>query len=231
MKLIYAKKVFSLINIGILTVVLGGQIVRAEETTLNQNELNNDKNTAKQLVSETHPASEIKNSNNFQKQSSASDLKLESRNSQTRETAQNGFEVEPGTETRSGSSYIGVGGNIGFTGDTTLGRGAFAVISKIGLTDYLSFRPSAIINDNAVFLLPVTIDFSQDEVPNAEFSIAPYLGGGLAISTGRDDTIGPLISGGLDIPLSTEFTANAEVDVSFINETDVGLILGVGYNF
>ncbi|MFM2313665.1 MAG: hypothetical protein RLZZ04_2941 [Cyanobacteriota bacterium] len=105
------------------------------------------------------------------------------------------------------------------------------MISKIELTDYLSARPSALIDDDAVFLLPVTFDFSGDEVPNAEFSIAPYLGGGLAISTGRDDTIGALISGGLDIPLSSEFTANAGVNVSFINDTDVGLTLGVGYNF
>ncbi len=45
--------------------------------------------------------------------------------------------VNPGQPTRSGPSYIAVGGNIGFGGSTALGRGNFAITSKIGLTNDL----------------------------------------------------------------------------------------------
>lgn len=139
--------------------------------------------------------------------------------------------VAPGRATRSGPSYIGVGGNIGFGGDTTLSEGAFSVFSKIGLTNTLSARPAALIGDNAVFLIPITFDFPTADVGELGFSPAPYLGGGVAISTGRDSTVGALITGGVDVPLSPQFTATAGVNVGFIDQTEVGLLLGVGYNF
>ncbi|HEY9767176.1 MAG TPA: hypothetical protein V6C71_01555 [Coleofasciculaceae cyanobacterium] len=230
MKLTLTQKIISMLGITTFTLILGGQIVQAE-TTVKPDKFNNEQDTIKQSLPDSIAVEGTSNSADFQQSTSASDLNIRSNNSQTLEITQGNFEVEPGTTTRSGSSYIGIGGNIGLSGDTTVGNGSFAVISKIGLTNYLSARPSALIEDDAVFLLPVTFDFSGDEVPNAEFSIAPYLGGGLAISTGRDDTVGALISGGLDIPLSSEFTANAGVNVSFIDDTDVGLLLGVGYNF
>ena len=232
MKLSLTRKILptiSTISIVALPFILGGQMVQAE-TTVKPKEFN-EQDTSKQSVSNSIAVEETSNSDNFQQATSVSDLNIRSNNSQTLKITQSNFELEPGTSTRSGSSYIGISGNIGLSGDTTVGNGAFAVISKIGLTDYLSARPSALIDDDAVFLLPVTFDFSGDEVPNAEFSIAPYLGGGLAISTGRDDTVGALISGGLDVPLSSEFTANAGANVTFIDDTDVGLLLGVGYNF
>jgi hypothetical protein len=56
--------------------------------------------------------------------------------------------LSPGRATRRGSSYIGVGGNIGLGGNTTLSEGSFAVISKIGLSNNFSVRPSALIGDN-----------------------------------------------------------------------------------
>jgi hypothetical protein len=141
--------------------------------------------------------------------------------------------IAPGRTTRSVPSYIGIGGNIGISGDTTINEGAFAVISKIGLTQNFSVRPSALIGDNTVFLIPVTIDFPQAGagVGTNQVSIAPYIGGGVAVSTGQDSTVGALISGGVDVPLSQQITATAGVNVGFIDETDVGLLLGVGYNF
>jgi hypothetical protein len=139
--------------------------------------------------------------------------------------------VQPGRATRSGPSYIGIGGNIGFTGDTEIGEGAFNVIGKIGLTRNFSVRPSAVINDNVVFIIPLTIDFPSENFPETNFSVAPYLGGGLAVSTGSDTNLGGAITAGLDIPLSDDFSGNAAVNIGFIDETDVGLSLGVGYNF
>ncbi|GAB4234924.1 MAG: hypothetical protein Kow0049_19180 [Stanieria sp.] len=168
------------------------------------------------------------NSNNFQQLTSASNL---NNTFTSPEIAQKDFEVQPGRTTRSGSSYFGIGGNIGIDGETAIGDSSFAVISKIGLTDTVSFRPSALISGDATFILPVTVDFFSREVLDAEFSVAPYVGGGLSLSTGGDDTVGLVATGGLDIPISSVFTANAGVNVKFIDSTDIGLLLGLGYNF
>ncbi len=145
--------------------------------------------------------------------------------------AQTEINLEPGRATRSGSSYVGLGGNIGLDGDTSVGEGGLAVISKIGLTDYLSFRPLVLINEDLTLLLSLTVDFLGKPVPEADLRIAPYLGGGLSLATGEDDTVGLLISGGLDIPLSAKFTANTAINVKFMDDTGVGLLLGLGYNF
>jgi hypothetical protein len=139
--------------------------------------------------------------------------------------------IAPGRATRSGPSYIGLAGNIGLSGDTTLGEGAFTVISKIGITQNLSARPAALIGDNTVFLIPLTLDFPQESLEVSQVSIAPYIGGGAAISTGRDSTVGGLISGGVDVPLSPQITGTAGVNVSFIDGANVGLLLGAGYTF
>ncbi|MGF1676468.1 MAG: hypothetical protein ACFCUV_22730 [Rivularia sp. (in: cyanobacteria)] len=142
--------------------------------------------------------------------------------------------LSPGRQTRGGSSYIGVGGNIGLGGGTTLSEGSFAVNSKIGLTNNFSVRPSALIGDNALFLIPLTLDFPVESVTDTgvqQINVAPYIGAGAAISTGQDSTVGFLISGGVDVPLSPQFTANAGVNIGFIDDTEVGLMLGVGYNF
>ncbi|NJK52065.1 MAG: hypothetical protein HC936_03200 [Leptolyngbyaceae cyanobacterium SU_3_3] len=75
--------------------------------------------------------------------------------------AQSTTEVSPGRVTRSGSSYIGVGGNIGLgSGDTQLGQGSFAVLSKVGLLPSVSVRPAFLFSDNLTILIPVTYDFS-----------------------------------------------------------------------
>ena len=171
---------------------------------------------------------------------SASALRAEPTKSQIPEATNNNqtaapevaqVNVTPGRATRSGPSYIGVAGNIGFGGDTTLSEGAFAVISKIGITRTLSLRPAALIGDDVMFLIPVTVDFPTQGVQETRFSVAPYVGGGVAISTGDDSTIGALITGGVDVPLSSQFTATAAVNVGFVDETEVGLLIGVGYTF
>ncbi|MEW6495037.1 MAG: hypothetical protein AB1589_21335 [Cyanobacteriota bacterium] len=143
--------------------------------------------------------------------------------------AQAGSTTPPLRATRSGPSYIGVGSNIGFRGDTRLSEGSANVFSKVGLTNTLSARPSALIGSNAAFLLPVTVDFAPGQTVG--FRTAPYVGGGVAISTARDSTIGPLLTGGVDVPVSRQVTATAGVNVGFVDRTDVGLLLGVGYNF
>ncbi len=139
--------------------------------------------------------------------------------------------ISPGTATRSGPSYIGVGGNIGFGGNTVISDGSYAIFSKIGITNNLSVRPAALISGDVVILVPLTIDFTTQAVPGAPLTVAPYVGGGVAISTGDDSDVGLLLSAGLDVPVSPQFTATAGVNVGFIDGTDVGLLVGIGYNF
>jgi len=142
-------------------------------------------------------------------------------------------DVDPGRTTRGGSSYIGVAGNIGLGGDSAIGEGSFMVISKIGLTRTLSVRPSVAIEDDPVILLPLTYDFNFRTADAFEdtFAVAPYVGAGVAIETSDDADVGLLLSGGVDVPLSTNLTATAGVNAAFLDETDVGLMIGVGYNF
>jgi hypothetical protein len=142
--------------------------------------------------------------------------------------------IAPGRATRGGSSYIGIGGNIGISGETTLSEGAFAVISKVGLTNNLSVRPSAVIGDSTVFLVPVTVDFpvaGVTETGTTQISAAPYFGGGVAVSTADDSNVGVLLTGGVDVPVANQVTGNASVNVSFLDDTNIGVLLGVGYNF
>ncbi|MBD2774011.1 fasciclin domain-containing protein [Iningainema tapete] len=142
--------------------------------------------------------------------------------------------ITPGRTTRGGSSYIGVGGNIGLGGDSALSEGNFAVFSKIGLTRTISARPSAVIGDDPIVLVPVTFDFagrSANPFGEPTFTIAPYVGAGVAIETSDDADVGLLLTGGVDVPLSSRFTLTGAVNAAFLDETDVGLMLGVGYNF
>nr|WP_201280358.1 hypothetical protein [Hassalia byssoidea] len=144
-------------------------------------------------------------------------------------------DIDPGRPTRGGSSYVGIAANIGISGgDSAVGDGNFMVISKIGLSNAISVRPSAVIGDNTAFLIPVTYDFSfqQASDPFSEpLPIAPYVGAGAAINTGDDTQAAFLVTGGVDVPLNAQFTANAAVNAAFFDETDIGLSIGVGYNF
>ncbi|NJR17769.1 MAG: beta-Ig-H3/fasciclin [Calothrix sp. CSU_2_0] len=142
--------------------------------------------------------------------------------------------ITPGRTTRGGRSYLGVAGNIGLSGDTGLGETNFAVISKIGLTNAFSVRPSAVFGDDILVLVPLTFDFvPQSANPTGEqtFSISPYVGAGVAIETSDDADIGLLLTGGVDVPLGNRFTVTGSVNAAFLDSTDVGLLLGIGYNF
>lgn len=144
--------------------------------------------------------------------------------------------IAPGRATRSGPSYVGIAGNIGLSGgETALGIGNFTVISKIGLAEAVSVRPAVVIGDNTTFLIPVTYDFNLRPTGAAAEPIstfAPYVGGGLVIATGNDDSdFGGLVSAGVDVPINPQFTATAGVNVGILDNTSVGLLIGAGYNF
>jgi|GEM_PF-1133457 len=125
--------------------------------------------------------------------------------------------------------YIGVGANLGLTGDGALADEGFAVFSKIPLSSNLSLRPGVIFTGDVGILLPVTYDFQigGGDLPRA----LPYLGTGISISTGDDSEVDFLVTGGVDIPLSRQFTATAGLNVAPFNSFDLGILLGIAYNF
>jgi len=133
--------------------------------------------------------------------------------------------------TRSGSSYLGVGANFGLTGGSDLGGTSFAIISKLGLTEVISVRPSVLIlSDFATILLPVTYDLAPQQ-SFGDLQFAPYLGGGIAINTGSNSSVGPMLTAGLDVPISSMFTINVAANLAFLRTTDLGILVGIGYNF
>jgi uncharacterized surface protein with fasciclin (FAS1) repeats len=137
------------------------------------------------------------------------------------------------TAVRVKRNYIAVGGNIGLGGNTALGSGNFAVTSKFGITNNFSIRPGAVIGDDTVFLVPITFDFAfrPTDIGGSDAVISPYIGAGVAIGTGDDTDIGLLLTGGVDYPLSSQFMITGSVNASFVDDTDVGLMLGIGYRF
>ncbi|MCJ8283350.1 MAG: hypothetical protein MJK14_27060 [Rivularia sp. ALOHA_DT_140] len=143
-------------------------------------------------------------------------------------------DIDFGGSTRGGSSYIGIGGNLGLSGDSALGDGNFMVISKVGLTDILSIRPSVVLGDDTVILAPLTYDFSFNQVADPfreALPFSPYVGAGVALATGDDSEVSFLLTGGVDVPLTDKLTATAAINAAFFDETDLGLSVGVGYNF
>lgn len=141
--------------------------------------------------------------------------------------------VDPGQATQGGSSYIGIGGNIGLGGESAVGDESFVILSKLGITNRISVRPSVLIEDDPVILLPVTYDFSFNPVDAfAEpLPVAPYVGVGVGIETSDDSDVGFLVTGGVDFPITSQFTATAAINAVIDGDSDVGLLLGIGYNF
>lgn len=133
--------------------------------------------------------------------------------------------------TRGGLSYVGIGGNFGITGDSDLGGRSLAIFSKIGLSNTFSVRPSVLFLSNfATFLIPVTYDLNPFSI-GSDFALSPYFGGGIAVKTGSDNTFGPLFTAGVDLPISRSFTLNVAANLSFLRRTDLGLMVGIAYNF
>lgn len=137
-------------------------------------------------------------------------------------------DVTPGRSTRSGSSYIGVGPSLDFD-DADLG---FTILTKIGLTPRFSVRPSAVtdFDDSATVTIPLTFDLFPEEQIGG-LNIAPYLGAGLAFSVGDDSDVGPNFTAGLDIPLSSRFTATAGINVNILEDAEAAAFIGLGINF
>jgi len=132
------------------------------------------------------------------------------------------------------TSYVGIGVNLGLSDDgSALGRGRFLIYGKLGITPEISFRPAVLLGNDTTFLLPITYDFPLQPADAIQpTSFVPYLGGGAIVATGSGESnIGFLLSGGVDLPITRDFTATAGINVGFLrSNTDFGILLGVAYN-
>ncbi|MBC6479244.1 MAG: hypothetical protein GDA56_17235 [Hormoscilla sp. GM7CHS1pb] len=129
-------------------------------------------------------------------------------------------------------TYLGIGADMGLDGDTALGESGFAAVGKLGFTDNLSLRTASSFGDGVVLMLSVAYDFPIDREPFESIVLAPFVGGGVAFEIDEGYS-GPPISGGVDYPVSKDLTATARINIAFLKEetTDVGIILGIAYNF
>ncbi|WP_017304214.1 porin family protein [Spirulina subsalsa] len=143
--------------------------------------------------------------------------------------------ILPGRGVNTTWNYVAGGVNVGLGGDTDLGNSSFAIYSKIALPGTLSVRPGVLLGDSATLLLPVTYDLripSPD--PFLPSTIFPYFGGGLTYTTrnAEGNSIGPLLTGGVDVRLTDKLVVNGGINVGYLEkQVQVGLILGIGYIF
>lgn len=127
-------------------------------------------------------------------------------------------------------AYIGVGGNLGFGNreDSGVASMGFSLISKVSLGPRFSLRPGVLFtNQSTSFTVPLTYNFNLYELGGFRFQ--PYVGAGVDIPSGSD--VGLLINGGIDMPISRDFTLNAVTNWRVTSGFGFGLTVGVGYNF
>jgi hypothetical protein len=128
----------------------------------------------------------------------------------------------PSTELR--KNYLGVGPSFGLSGgDSPLGDTSFVILSRAGLTNRLALNSDIVIGDGVAVNLAAVTEFPLGRV-------IPFAGGGLIINTRDNWDFRPLLSGGANVPINRNFTGTARLNVGFLEETDIGLMLGVGYN-
>lgn len=147
--------------------------------------------------------------------------------------AQRDDDIELGRTSRGVGNYIGAAINIGLSENASpLGRGSFALTSKIGLAEQVSVRPSLLFGEHLMVLVPVTIDFPfADTEETLQVDLAPYIGSGIALSTDEDNFIGFFGTVGIDRVLFDRFVANAALNVGYVEEVEVGIFVGGGYRF
>src|SRR5579883_1436635 len=142
---------------------------------------------------------------------------------------------DPQSQPRPFRNYVGLGGSLGVSGSKTgLSEGGAALITKNDLNEALSLRGVSVFGrdrtDNTVAL---TVNFPIRS-RSGQVLLVPFVGGGALLSSKynfKDFIVRGLVTGGVDVPLSRRFTATTSVNVGFADTTNIGVQLGVAYNF
>jgi hypothetical protein len=133
------------------------------------------------------------------------------------------------------NSYIGIGSALGLSGNTTaLGSGGLVILSKLKFSDRLSLHDATIIlgNNAATTMIIVSADFPILNDAGKTI-VSPFIGGGAMVRYDRGLSIGPAISGGIDVPISRNLTGTLRLNAGFPSNrnADVGILVGAGYSF
>lgn len=140
----------------------------------------------------------------------------------------------PAAIDRQPSSYIGIGGAIGASGNTTsLATGGLAILSKVGFSDTLSLHDATVLfgNGAATSMIIVTAEFPIRD-NDGRTIVSPFLGGGAMLRYNNGLYISPALSGGIDLPLTKNFTGTLRLNAGFPKDrpADLGILIGAGYN-
>jgi hypothetical protein len=133
------------------------------------------------------------------------------------------------------NGYLSIGAGIGLGGNTTaLGTGGIAILTKVKFSDNFSLHDATILfgSGSPTSMIIVSADFPiRNGAGQTIFS--PFIGGGAMLRYSQGVSISPAISGGIDIPVSSNLTGTVRVNAGFPDRrpADVGILAGVGYNF
>lgn len=131
-------------------------------------------------------------------------------------------------------SYIGIGGNIGLGGESTsLGDGGFSLLGRTAITDNISLHTSSVFSDDSVSAFALTFGIPIYKGGRDLELVYPFVGGGIAVEDFFGDfNVDALVTTGVDVPILRRLTGTVRLNFGFAeDDTDIGLLLGVGYNF
>jgi hypothetical protein len=134
-------------------------------------------------------------------------------------------------------SYIGIGPAIGLSGSSTaLSSGGLALFNRGLISDNLSIRNTAVIFGSRISssTVAITLDFPIRNPESGDITLSPFIGGGLSIRGEDSGTyISPHATAGIEVPLPIGVTGLLHLDTVFPSNraADVGLLIGVGFNF
>jgi hypothetical protein len=152
---------------------------------------------------------------------------------QTNPNPANPVEPEPKRRRRF-RPQIGLGGNIGVTGNTGFSQGGVAIMNRTDFNDYISFRGTNVFGgERRDSSLALTFNMPIRSA-SGQVRVAPFVGGGALISSKsffEDVWVRGLVTSGIDIPLSKRFSATSAVNVGFTDRANMGVQIGVMYRF
>ena len=131
-------------------------------------------------------------------------------------------------------SYIGIGGNIGLGGESTsLGDGGFSLLGRTAITNNISLHTSSVFGDDGVSAFALTFGVPVYKSGRDLELVYPFVGGGIAVEDFFGDfNVDALVTTGIDVPILRRLTGTVRLNFGFAeDDTDIGLLLGVGYNF
>ena len=131
-------------------------------------------------------------------------------------------------------SYIGLGGVIGISGDDTpLAEGGFSLVGRTAFSKNFSLHNANLFQDDGQNFFAITYGVPIKNKYSDRELLFPFVGGGIAIEDLFGDfEVDPLITTGVDVPIAKRFVGTVRFNITFPeDDTDVGLLLGVGYNF